>query len=455
MNKEPVRIILSEDELPRQWYDIRSDMVNKPAPYLNPATKEPLTFEDLTAIFGEEVVRQELSFDKPYVDIPEEVMDIYKMYRATPVIRAKRLEKKLGTPAHIYFKHEGENASNSHKLNSLVPQAYYAKKQGLKGIVTETAAGNVGTATSVASAFFDLECKICMVRVSYEQKAFRREVMKLFGADVISSPSTFTEIGKKINAEFPNTPGSLGCAISEAAEIATTQDGYAYVLGSMFSAVLMHQSIIGLETKKALEKYDIKPDIIIGCASGGSNFCGLASPFIGEKIKGINDYRIIAVEPEACPSLTRGKYAYDFCDTGMICPLAKMYTLGSQFVPSPIHAGGLRYHGMSPIVSQLYEDKLIEAVAISQTSAFDAAALFAKTEGIVPAPESSHAIKVAIDEALKCKETGEEKNILFVLSGTGYFDMPAYQKYNEHRIEDYKVSDEEIERLAKSIPTVE
>ncbi len=452
MNKKPVRIVLSEEELPKQWYDIRSDMVNKPAPYLNPGTQKPLKFEELTAIFGEEVVKQELSCDNSFIDIPEEVRDIYKMYRPTPVIQAKRLEKKLGTPAHIYFKHEGENASNSHKLNSLIPQVYYAKKQGLKGIVTETAAGNVGTATSVASSFFDMECKICMVRVSYETKSSRREVMKLFGADVLSSPSTTTEVGKKILSEFPDTPGSLGCAISEAAEIATTKTGYSYVLGSMFGAVLMHQSIIGLETKTALEKYDIKPDIIIGCASGGSNFCGLVSPYVREKIKGINDYRIIAVEPEACPSLTRGQYVYDFCDTGRICPLAKMYTLGSQFVPSPIHAGGLRYHGMSPIVSQLYDDKLIEAVAISQSSAFDAAALFARTEGIVPAPESSHAIKIAIDEALKCKETGEEKNILFVLSGTGYFDMPAYQKYNANQIKDYKVSDEELKRLSMSLP---
>lgn len=454
MSKVPTRIVLSENELPTQWYDIRSDMPNKPAPYLNPQTQKPLTFEELTEIFGEEVVRQELDDTTAYVDIPEEIQEFYRMYRPTPVIRARRLEKALGTPAHIYFKHEGENASNSHKLNSLIPQVYYAKKQGLKGIVTETAAGNVGTATAAACSFFDMECKICMVKVSYEQKLFRREVMKLFGAEVLSSPSDLTSVGRKIRAEFPDTPGSLGCAISEAAEIATTVDGYSYVLGSMFSSVLMHQSIIGTETKTALEKYDIKPDIIIGCASGGSNFCGLVSPYVREKIKGINDYRIIAVEPKACPSLTRGRYAYDFCDTGRICPLAKMYTLGSNFVPSAIHAGGLRYHGMSPIVSQLYEDKYIEAIAIDQTSAFDAAALFARTEGIVPAPESSHAIRIAIDEANKCKETGEEKNILFVLSGTGYFDMPAYQKYNEGQIVNYTISDEEIERLAKMLPNI-
>lgn len=454
MSEAPVRIVLSEKEIPRQWYDIRYDMPNKPAPYLNPHTLQPVTFNEMCKLFSEEVVRQEMSMDQPFVDIPEEVLDYYKMFRPTPVIRARKLEKALGTPAHIYFKHEGENASNSHKLNTLIPQVYYAKKQGLTGIVTETGAGNVGTATSVACSFFDMKCRVCMVRASYDHKPFRREVMRFFGADVMSSPSDQTEIGRKIREKFPDTSGSLGCAISEAAEIAATWDGYSYVFGSMFSSVMMHQSVIGLETKTALERYGIKPDIIIGCASGGSNFCGLMSPFMREKIKGINDYRIIAVEPAACPSLTRGRFAYDYSDTGKACPLTKMYTLGSNFIPSPIHAGGLRYHGMSPLVSQLYHDRLIEAVAIEQSKAFDAAAMFAHTEGIIPAPESSHAIHITIEEALKCREEGRTKNILFILSGTGYFDMGAYQQYNEHQIQDYRVDDAELDELLSQLPKV-
>ena len=398
---------------------------------------------------------QELDETNAYIDIPQEIRDFYRMYRPSPLVRAYCLEKKLGTPAHIYYKFEGNNTSGSHKLNSAIAQAYYAKKQGLKGVTTETGAGQWGTALSMACSYFDLDCQVYMVKVSYEQKPFRREVMRTYGAKVTPSPSMNTEVGRRINKEFPGTTGSLGCAISEAVEAATTQEGYRYVLGSVLSQVLIHQTVIGLETKTALEKYDIKPDIIIGCAGGGSNLGGLISPFAGEKIKGNADYEIIAVEPASCPSLTRGRYAYDFCDTGKICPLAKMYTLGSGFIPSANHAGGLRYHGMSSIVSQLYDDKIITARSVEQTEVFKAAEQFARIEGILPAPESSHAIKVAIDEALKCKETGEEKNIVFGLTGTGYFDMVAYQKYNDGDMTDYIPTDEELEKSFATLPKVD
>ena len=445
MNKEiPYKIYLEENEMPKQWYNVRADMKNKPAPILNPATRKPITVEELTPIFCEELARQELDDTTPYIDIPQEIQDFYRMYRPSPLTRAYCLEKKLDTPAHIYYKFEGNNTSGSHKLNSAIAQAYYAKKQGLKGVTTETGAGQWGTALSMACAYFDLDCQVYMVKVSYEQKPFRREVMRTYGATVTPSPSMLTNVGKKINAEFPGTTGSLGCAISEAVEAATAQEGYRYVLGSVLSQVLLHQTIIGLETKSALDKYGIKADVVIGCAGGGSNLGGLISPFVGEMLRGEADYEIIAVEPASCPSLTRGKYAYDFCDTGKICPLAKMYTLGSGFIPSANHAGGLRYHGMSSIISQLYDDKLISARSVEQTEVFKAAQTFAKVEGILPAPESSHAIKVAIDEALKCKETGEEKNIVFGLTGTGYFDMVAYQKYNDGEMVDYIPTEEDL-----------
>ncbi len=449
--KIPYKIYLSENEIPKKWYNLRADMKNKPAPLLNPGTGKPLTAEEMSGIFCEELVAQELDDTTPYIDIPQEIQDFYKMYRPAPLVRAYCLEKALGTPAKIYYKFEGNNTSGSHKLNSAIAQAYYAKNQGLKGVTTETGAGQWGTALSMACAYLGLDLKVYMVKVSYEQKPFRREVMRTYGAQVTPSPSTTTEIGKKILAEHPGTTGSLGCAISEAVEVATTNEGYRYVLGSVLNQVLLHQSVIGLETKAALDKYGVKPDMIIGCAGGGSNLGGLIAPFMGEKLRGEADYRIIAVEPASCPSFTRGKYAYDFCDTGMICPLAKMYTLGSGFIPSANHAGGLRFHGMSSTLSQLYDDGLMEAVAVEQTEVFEAAEKFARTEGILPAPESSHAIKVAMDEALKCKETGEEKTIVFGLTGTGYFDMVAYENFNDGKMTDYIPTDED---LAKSLATV-
>lgn len=455
MNKEiPYKIYLKESEMPKQWYNVRADMKNKPAPLLNPATGEVLKVEDLTGIFCEELAKQELDDQTPYIDIPEEIQNFYKMYRPSPLVRAYCLEKYLDTPAKIYYKFEGNNTSGSHKLNSAIAQAYYAKKQGLKGVTTETGAGQWGTALSMACSYFDLDCQVYMVKVSYEQKPFRREVMRTYGANVTPSPSDKTEVGRKIRAEFPGTGGSLGCAISEAVEAAKTQDGYRYVLGSVLSQVMLHQSVIGLESKAALEKYGEKPDIIIGCAGGGSNLGGLIAPFMGEKLRGEADYRIVAVEPSSCPSFTRGRYAYDFCDTGEICPLAKMYTLGSSFMPAPTHAGGLRYHGMSSTLSQLYDDGLMEATTRKQTEIFEAAEQFARVEGILPAPESSHAIRVAMDEAIKCRETGEEKTILFGLTGTGYFDMYAYEAFNDGKMQDYELSDEEIEKSLSKLPKV-
>ena len=441
MSKEiPYKIYLEESEMPKQWYNVRADMKNKPAPILNPATLKPITVDELSPIFCKELAKQELDETTPYFDIPQEIRDFYRMYRPSPLVRAYCLEKKLGTPAHIYYKFEGNNTSGSHKLNSAIAQAYYAKKQGLKGVTTETGAGQWGTALSMACSYFDLDCQVYMVKVSYEQKPFRREVMRTYGAQVTPSPSMNTEIGRKINAEFPGTTGSLGCAISEAVEAATTQEGYRYVLGSVLSQVLIHQTVIGLETKAALDKYGVKADMIIGCAGGGSNLGGLISPFAGEMLRGEADYEIIAVEPASCPSLTRGRYAYDYCDTGKICPN---------------HAGGLRYHGMSSIVSQLYDDGYVKARSVEQTEVFKAAETFARVEGILPAPESSHAIKVAIDEALKCKETGEEKNIVFGLTGTGYFDMYAYQKYNDGEMTDYIPTDEEIAKSLAKLPVVD
>ena len=455
MSEIPYKIYLEEKEMPTAWYNVRADMKNKPAPLINPATLQPMGFEELRGVFCDELVKQELDDTTQYFAIPEEIRSFYKMYRPSPLVRAYCLEKELGTPAKIYYKFEGNNTSGSHKLNSAIAQAYYAKAQGLKGVTTETGAGQWGTALSMACAYLGLDCKVYMVKVSYEQKPFRREVMRTYGASVTPSPSDTTNVGRKILEDFPGTTGSLGCAISEAVEAALSTEGYRYVLGSVLSQVLLHQSVIGLESKTAMDKYGIKPDMIIGCAGGGSNLGGLISPFMGEKLRGEADYQFIAVEPASCPSLTRGKFAYDFCDTGNVCPMAKMYTLGSRFIPSPNHAGGLRYHGMSGVVSQLYHDGYIEARAVEQTSVFEAATRFARIEGILPAPESSHAIKVAIDEALKCKETGEEKTILFGLTGTGYFDMVAYEQYNNGTMTDYVPTDEDLQKGFDQIPKTE
>ena len=450
----PYKIYLDENEMPKQWYNLRADMKNKPAPLLNPATLQPITLEELSEVFCEELARQELDDTTPYIDIPEKILNFYKMYRPAPLTRAYCLEEKLQTPAKIYYKFEGNNTSGSHKLNSAIAQAYYAKDQGLKGVTTETGAGQWGTALSMACSYLDLDCKVYMVKCSYEQKPFRREVMRTYGASVTPSPSMDTEVGRKILEKHPGTSGSLGCAISEAVETASKLDGYRYVLGSVLNQVLLHQTIIGLEAKKAMDKYGIKPDIIIGCAGGGSNLGGLIAPFMGEKLRGEADYQFIAVEPASCPSLTRGVYAYDYCDTGAVCPLQKMYTLGSNFIPSANHSGGLRYHGMSSILSQLYHDGLMEARSVEQTSVFAAAEMFARVEGTLPAPESSHAIKVAIDEALKCKETGEEKTILFGLTGTGYFDMYAYEKFHNGQMTDYVPTDEELQASFATLPKI-
>ena len=451
----PYKIYLSEEEMPRKWYNLRADMKQKPAALLNPATLQPLRQEDLTPIFCEELVKQEFDDTSRFIDIPQEVLDFYKMYRPSPLVHATFLEKALGTPAKLFYKFEGNNTSGSHKLNSAIAQAYYAKKQGLKGVTTETGAGQWGTALSMACRYFGLDCKVFMVKCSYEQKPFRREVIRTFGASIIPSPSDTTEVGRRILAEHPGTTGSLGCAISEAVECAVSNEGYRYVLGSVLNQVLLHQSVIGLETKAALDKYGIRPDILIGCTGGGSNLGGFAAPFLGEMLRGEASYKIIGAEPASCPSFTRGVFAYDFCDTGNICPLAKMYTVGSQFIPSANHAGGLRFHGMSPVLSELYHQGLFEARAYEQTSIFEAAEMFAHAEGILPAPESSHAIRAAIDEALKCRESGEEKVIVFNLSGTGNFDLYAYKQFNDGTMTDTIPSDAQIAEALKALPKVE
>ena len=450
----PYKIYLSESEMPRYWYNVRADMKKKPAPLLNPGTHKPMTAAELSGVFCDELVKQELDDTTREYPIPEEILSFYRMYRPSPLVRAYCLEEKLKTPAKIYYKFEGNNTSGSHKLNSAVAQAYYAKQQGLTGVTTETGAGQWGTALSMACSYFGLDCKVYMVKVSYEQKPFRREVMKVYGASVTPSPSDTTQVGRKILQEHPGTTGSLGCSISEAVETAVSNPGYRYVLGSVLNQVLLHQSVIGVETKIAMDKYGIHPDVIIGCAGGGSNLGGLIAPFMGEKLRGERDCRFIAVEPASCPSLTRGVYAYDFCDTGMVCPLAKMYTLGSDFIPAPNHAGGLRYHGMSPILSELYHQGMLEAVSVPQTAVFEAAEAFARVEGILPAPESSHAIKAAMDEAIRCRETGEEKTILFGLTGTGYFDLVAYEKFHNGQMDDYVPTDEELAAYAAKLPKI-
>lgn len=453
--KIPYRFYLSEDQMPKQWYNLRADMKEQPDPLLNPATLQPLKEEDLYPIFCKELAHQEMDSETRYIDIPEEIQEMYKIYRPSPLIRAYNLEKELDTPAKIYYKFEGNNTSGSHKLNSAIAQAYYAKKQGLTSLTTETGAGQWGTALSEACAYFGIPLTVYMVKCSYEQKPFRKAVMQTFDADVIPSPSDTTVVGRKILAENPGTTGSLGCAISEAVEKATTTEGCRYVLGSVLNQVLLHQSVIGLEAKTAMELLEEYPDVVVGCAGGGSNLGGLIAPFMRDKIVDNKNIKIVAVEPASCPSFTRGKYAYDFCDTGMVTPMAKMYTLGSGFIPSANHAGGLRYHGMSPILSKLYHDGLMEAVSYEQTKVFEAAKLFARVETILPAPESSHAIKGAIDEALKCKETGEEKTILFGLTGTGYFDMTAYSAFHDGTMKDYIPTDEDLQKGFDKLPKID
>ncbi len=453
MAKDPYKIYLSEDEIPKQWYNVRADMKTDHRPILNPGTLQPVTVDDLTPVFCTKLAEQELNATDRFIDIPEPVRERYAMYRPSPLMRAYYLEKALDTPAKIYYKFEGGNTSGSHKLNSSIAQAYYAKEQGLKGVTTETGAGQWGTALSMACDYFDLDCKVYMVKCSYEQKPYRKEVIHTYGADIIPSPSDTTAVGRKILDMYPDNTGSLGTAISEAVEYATTHEGYRYVLGSVLNQVVIHQSVIGLEAKAAMEKVDAYPDIVIGCAGGGSNLGGIMAPFMGDKLAGAAAPHYIAVDTAACPSLTRGKFAYDFCDTGMVTPLAKMYTLGCGFIPAANHAGGLRYHGMSPILSQLYHDGYLdEARAVEQTSVFDAAVQFAKVEGILPAPESSHAIRVVIDEALRCRESGEAKTILFNLTGTGYFDLTAYKAYNEKTMTDTIPTDEDLERGFATIP---
>lgn len=455
MAKEiPYKIYLEENEMPRQWHNVRASMKELPDPFINPATLKPCTADDLRPVFCDDLIEQELNTTDKYIDIPQGILDFYKMYRPSPLVRAYNLEKKLDTPAKLYYKFEGTNTSGSHKLNSAAAQVYYAKKQGLTSLTTETGAGQWGTALAMACAFYGVDLTVFMVKVSAEQKPHRKAVIETYGGKVIPSPSDTTEVGRKILAENPGTGGSLGCAISEAMEVSLKRDNCRYVLGSVLNHVLLHQSIIGQETKAALEKYDIQPDMIIGCAGGGSNLGGLISPFMSDRIEGKNNIEFVAVEPASCPSLTRGRYAFDFGDTGRTTPLMRMYTLGSGFMPSPNHAGGLRYHGMSPIVSKLYHDGYLRAVSVEQTKVFEAATLFARTEGTLPAPESSHAIRVAMDEALKCKETGEAKTIVFGLTGTGYFDMTAYEAYNNGTMTDYIPTDADLERGFATLPQV-
>ncbi len=456
MTKIPYKTYLSENELPKAWYNVRADLKEQHAPMLHPGTLQPVSVADLEPVFCTELAKQELDETNRHIEIPEEIRNFYKMYRPSPLVRAYCLEEALGTPAHIYYKFEGNNTSGSHKLNSAIAQAYYAKEQGLKSLTTETGAGQWGTALSMACGYFGLDLRVYMVKVSAQQKPYRKAVMETYGATVIPSPSDTTEAGRKILAEFPDTNGSLGCAISEAVEAAVATDKCRYVLGSVLNQVLLHQSIIGLESKAAMEKLGEYPDVVIGCAGGGSNLGGLIAPFMGDKLTGKANPYFIAVEPASCPSLTRGVYGYDFCDTGKVTPLAKMYTLGSGFMPSSNHAGGLRYHGMSPIVSKLYHDGYLdEARAVEQTKVFEAATQFAKVEGILPAPESAHAIRVAIDEALACKETGEEKTILFGLTGTGYFDMAAYMAFHEGSMADYVPTDAELQKGFAGMPKID
>ncbi len=455
MTRIPHRVTLGEEHLPKQWFNLRSAMKEQPDPMLNPGTGKPATESDLYPVFCEELAHQEMDASTPFIDIPEEIQELYRIYRPSPLVRAYNLERELQTPAKIYFKFEGNNTSGSHKLNTAVPQAYYAKKQGLAGLTTETGAGQWGTALAEACAYFKLPLTVYMVKCSCEQKPYRKAIMENFGATVVPSPSPVTNAGRAILAEDPGNSGSLGCAISEAIETAVTSPGYRYVLGSVLNQVLLHQSVIGLEAETAMALIGEYPDVVIGCAGGGSNLGGLIAPFMRDRIQGKSKVRFVAVEPASCPSFTRGRYAYDFCDVGRTTPLAKMYTLGSSFKPSENHAGGLRYHGMSPILSKLYHDGYMEAVAVEQTRVFEAAKLFARCETILPAPESAHAIRAAIDEAIRCREEGRSDTILFGLTGTGYFDLSAYMDYNSGKMTDYIPTDADLKKGFDQLPKME
>lgn len=455
MSNIPYKIYLTEDEMPRYYQNLKAYMTEKPSPMLNPKTLKPVTFVDMRSVFCDACIEQELNETDKFIPIPDEVFDFYKMFRPSPLVRAYNLEKLLDTPAEIYYKFEGTNTSGSHKLNSAVPQVYYAKQQGLTSLTTETGAGQWGTALSMAGGYFGIDAKVYMVKVSAQQKPHRKAVMETYGAQVIPSPSETTEVGRQINRDFPGTGGSLGCAISEAVEVAQNTPNCRYVLGSVLDHVLLHQSIIGIESKIALDKYGITPDVVIGCVGGGSNFGGIITPFMADRLEGKTNTDFVAVEPVSCPTLTRGRYAYDYGDIGKVTPLMKMYTLGSGFMPSANHAGGLRYHGMNPTVSKLYHDGYIRAVSYEQTKIFEAAKEFARVEGYLPAPESSHAIRAAMDEALRCRKTGEKKKILFCLTGTGYFDLAGYMKYNSGEMSDYTPTDEELKKGFESLPMIE
>jgi tryptophan synthase beta chain len=446
------KIVLPDREIPKQWYNIMADMPNLPKPPLHPGTKQPVGPQDLSAIFPMALIEQEVSTQR-WIDIPEEVLDIYSLWRPSPLFRAHRLEAALGTPAKIYYKYEGVSPAGSHKPNTSIPQAYYNKQAGIKKIATETGAGQWGSALALAGSLFGIEVTVYMVKVSYNQKPYRRIAMETWGATVHASPTKLTNSGRKILEGDPDSPGSLGIAISEAVEVAATNSDTNYALGSVLNHVLLHQTVIGLETKKQFELVGDYPDIIVGCCGGGSNLGGLAFPFIRDKING-KDLRVIAVEPLSCPTLTKGEFRYDFGDTVGLTPLLMMYTLGHNFVPPGIHAGGLRYHADAPLVCQLYHDNLMEATAYGQTAVFEAALQFAKSEGIIPAPESSHAIRGAIDEALKAKEEGKERTILFGLSGHGYLDLTAYEDYLGGKLVDYAYPEEKIKEALRELPVI-
>lgn len=447
------KILLDENEIPRTWYNIVPDLPVAPAPVLHPGTLQPVGPADLAPLFPMELIKQEVSPDR-YIEIPDEVRELYRLYRPSPLTRARRLEKELDTPAHIYFKYEGVSPVGSHKANTAIAQIYYNKQQGVKRIATETGAGQWGSAVSMACNFFGLECKVYMVKVSYNQKPYRRILMETFGASIVASPSSDTNAGRMILAQDPNSTGSLGIAISEAVEDAAMRDDTKYSLGSVLNHVLLHQTVIGEEALKQMEKAGEYPDVVIGCVGGGSNFAGLAFPFLREKLSGKKKTRFVAVEPEACPTLTRGVYAFDYGDTARMAPVAKMYTLGHTFVPAGIHAGGLRYHGMSPLISLLYDQKMIEAVAYHQNPVFAAALQFARCEAILPAPESAHAIRAAIDEALRCKAEGRKETIIFNLSGHGHFDLAAYDQYLHGQLKDTAYSKAKVQEALHALPQV-